>query len=111
MSANNIVSPIYSWPQQLVVANLFNKGGHPMMTKIRPLHDRVVVKRLDAENKSAGGNGIPHTRGEKPGPGAVVAAGKGKIPEDGKGRPPAVKVGDRIPFGNTSRQRRKRVCT
>src|SRR3989441_10433535 len=104
MSANNIVSPIYSWPQQLVVANLFNKGGHPMMTKIRPLHDRVVVKRLDAENKSAGGIVIPDTAGEKTDQGEGVAVGKGKILEDGKGRPLDGKVGDRILFGKYSRQ-------
>src|SRR6266446_2699044 len=104
MSANNIVSPIYSWPQQLVVANLFNKGGHPMMTKIRPLHDRVVVKRLDAENKSAGGIVIPDTAGEKPDQGEIVAVGKGKILEDGKVRPLDVKVGDRILFGKYSGQ-------
>src|SRR5437899_11097851 len=104
MSANNIVSPIYSWPQQLVVANLFNKGGHPMMTKIRPLHDRVVVKRLDAENKSAGGIVIPDTAGEKPDQGEVVAVGKGKILEDGKVRPLDVKVGERILVGKYSGQ-------
>src|SRR2546425_10369566 len=104
MSANNIVSPIYSWPQQLVVANLFNKGGHPMMTKIRPLHDRVVVKRLDAENKSAGGIVIPDTAGEKPDQGEGVAIGKGKILEDGKGRPLDGKVGGRILFGKYSGQ-------
>ena len=50
-----------------------------MMTKIRPLHDRVVVKRLDAESKSAGGIVIPDTAGEKPDQGEVVAIGKGKI--------------------------------
>src|SRR2546425_12810648 len=104
MSANNIVSPIYSWPQQLVVANLFNKGGHPMMTKIRPLHDRVVVKRLDAENKSAGGIVIPDTAGEEPDQGEVVAVGKGKILEDGKVRALDVKDSDRIQFGKNSGQ-------
>src|SRR5207244_1188403 len=57
-----------------------------MMTKIRPLHDRVVVKRLDAENKSAGGIVIPDTAGEKPDQGEVVAVGKGKILEDGQVR-------------------------
>ena len=73
-----------------------------MMTKIRPLHDRVVVKRLDAENKSAGGIVIPDTAGEKPDQGEVVAVGKGKILEDGKVRPLDVKVGDRILFGKYS---------
>src|SRR5258708_21102699 len=75
-----------------------------MMTKIRPLHDRVVVKRLDAESKSAGGIVIPDTAGEKPDQGEVVAIGKGKILEDGKGRPLDVKVGDRILFGKYSGQ-------
>src|SRR3989442_13199384 len=111
MSANNIVSPIYSWPQQLVIDNLFNKGGHSMMTKIRPLHDRVVVKRLDAENKSAGGIVIPDTAGEKPDQGEVVAVGKGKILEDGKVRPLDVKVGDRILFGKYSGQAGKNEGT
>ena len=70
--------------------------------KIRPLHDRVVVKRLDAENKSAGGIVIPDTAGEKPDQGEVVAVGNGKILEDGKVRPLDVKVGDRILFGKYS---------
>src|SRR2546429_2021477 len=78
--------------------------GYPMMTKIRPLHDRVVVKRLDAESKSAGGIVIPDTAGEKPDQGEVVAVGKGKILEDGKVRPLDVKVGDRILFGKYSGQ-------
>jgi len=75
-----------------------------MMTKIRPLHDRVVVKRLDAENKSSGGIVIPDTAGEKPDQGEVVAVGKGKILEDGKVRPLDVKVGDRSLFGKYSGQ-------
>src|SRR5262249_7625938 len=75
-----------------------------MMNKIRPLHDRVVVKRLDAENKSAGGIVIPDTAGEKPDQGEVVAIGNGKVLEDGKVRPLDVKVGDRILFGKYSGQ-------
>src|SRR5438445_188744 len=82
-----------------------------MMTKIRPLHDRVVVKRLDAENKSAGGIVIPDTAGEKPDQGEVVAIGKGKILEDGKVRPLDVKVGDRILFGKYSGQAVKEVAS
>ena len=73
-----------------------------MMTKIRPLHDRVVVKRLDAENKSAGGIVIPDTAGEKPDQGEIVAVGKGKILEDGQVRPLDVKIGDKILFGKYS---------
>jgi chaperonin GroES len=75
-----------------------------MMTKIRPLHDRVVVKRLEGESKTAGGIVIPDTAGEKPDQGEVVAVGKGKILEDGKVRPIDVKVGDRVLFGKYTGQ-------
>ena len=67
--------------------------------KIRPLHDRVIVKREDEERKSPGGIVIPDTAAEKPIRGKVVAVGKGKILEDGKVRPLDVKVGDKILFG------------
>ena len=67
--------------------------------KIRPLHDRVIVKRIDEERKSAGGIVIPDTAAEKPDQGEVIAVGKGKILEDGKVRPLDLKVGDKILFG------------
>jgi chaperonin GroES len=67
--------------------------------KIRPLHDRVIVKRLESETKSAGGIVIPDSAAEKPVQGKVVAVGKGKILEDGNVRPLDVKVGDKILFG------------
>ena len=67
--------------------------------KIRPLHDRVIVKRLEEERVSAGGIVIPDTAAEKPVQGKVVAVGKGKILEDGQVRPLDVKVGDKILFG------------
>jgi chaperonin GroES len=70
--------------------------------KIRPLHDRVIVKRLEAESKSAGGIVIPDTAGEKPDQGEVIAVGPGKRNEDGKLVPMDVKVGDRILFGKYS---------
>jgi chaperonin GroES len=70
--------------------------------KIRPLHDRVIVKRLEAENKSAGGIVIPDTAGEKPDQGEVIAVGPGKRNEDGKREALDVKVGDRILFGKYS---------
>jgi chaperonin GroES len=70
--------------------------------KITPLHDRVVVKRLEEEHKSAGGIVIPDNAAEKPDQGEVMAVGKGKILEDGKVRPLDVKVGDRILFGKYS---------
>ncbi len=70
--------------------------------KIRPLHDRIVVKRLEEERKTASGIVIPDTAAEKPDQGEVVAVGKGKILEDGKVRALDVKVGDRILFGKYS---------
>jgi chaperonin GroES len=70
--------------------------------KIRPLHDRVIVKRLESETKSAGGIVIPDSAAEKPVQGKVVAVGKGKILEDGSVRPLDVKIGDKILFGKYS---------
>jgi len=70
--------------------------------KIRPLQDRVIVKRVAEEEKSKGGIIIPDTAKEKPQEGKVVAVGKGKVDEDGKVRPLDVKAGDRILFGKYS---------
>jgi chaperonin GroES len=70
--------------------------------KIRPLHDRVVVKREPEERKSAGGIVIPDTAGEKPTFGRVVAVGQGKLLDNGQVRAPDVKVGDRVLFGKYS---------
>ena len=70
--------------------------------KIRPLHDRVIVKRLEEERTSPGGIVIPDTAAEKPIQGKVIAVGKGKILEDGNVRPLDVKVGDKILFGKYS---------
>jgi chaperonin GroES len=70
--------------------------------KIRPLHDRIVVARLEAEVKTKGGIFIPDTAKEKPVEGKVIAVGKGAIGEDGKVRPLDVKVGDRILFAKYS---------
>ena len=70
--------------------------------KIRPLHDRVIVKRLEEERVSAGGIVIPDTAAEKPIQGKVVAVGKGKILEDGQVRPLDVKVGDKVLFSKYS---------
>lgn len=66
---------------------------------IRPLQDRMIVKRLEGEEKTKGGIIIPDAAKEKPMEGEVVAVGKGKISEDGKVRPLDVKAGDRILFG------------
>jgi chaperonin GroES len=70
--------------------------------KIRPLHDRVIIQRLEAETRSAGGIVIPDSAAEKPIRGKVVAVGKGKILENGNVRPLDVKVGDHILFGKYS---------
>jgi len=69
-----------------------------MALKIRPLHDRIIVKQLEEEGKTAGGIIIPDSAKEKPHQGKVMAVGKGKILEDGSVRPPDVKVGDKILF-------------
>ena len=70
--------------------------------KIRPLQDRVIVKRIQEEEKTKGGLFIPDTAKEKPQEGKVVAVGKGKANEDGKVFPLDVKVNDRILFGKYS---------
>lgn len=67
--------------------------------KIRPLHDRIIVKRLEEERTSAGGIIIPDSATEKPIQGKVIAVGNGKILEDGSVRKLDVKVGDKILFG------------
>ena len=70
--------------------------------KIRPLHDRIIVRRVEEEEKTKGGIIIPDTAKEKPMEGKVTAIGKGKILEDGKVQALDVKVGDRILFGKYS---------
>ncbi len=66
--------------------------------KIRPLQDRIIVKRVQEEEKTKGGIIIPDTAKEKPIEGKVIAVGNGKVQEDGKGRPLDVKAGDRVLF-------------
>lgn len=70
--------------------------------KIRPLHDRVVIRRKEEERKSSGGIVIPDTATEKPIQGEVIAIGNGKILENGEARPLDVKVGDKVLFGKYS---------
>jgi chaperonin GroES len=73
-----------------------------MTVGIRPLHDRVVVRRLENERMSAGGIVIPDNAAEKPMQGVVVAVGHGKILDNGSIRPLALKVGDKVLFGKYS---------
>ncbi len=70
--------------------------------KFRPLHDRILVKRIDAEQKTAGGLYIPETAKEKPSEGEVIAVGPGRQSDDGKTEPLQVKPGDRVLFGKFS---------
>ena len=71
---------------------------------LRPLHDRVIAKRLDQETKTASGLIIPDAAAEKPDQGEVLAVGNGKVQDNGQVRPLEVKVGDRVLFGKYSGQ-------
>lgn len=75
-----------------------------MSLKLRPLHDRVIVKRVESETKTASGIVIPDAATEKPDQGEVLAVGPGRRGEDGKLAPMGVKVGDRVLFGKYSGQ-------
>ena len=70
--------------------------------KVRPLHDRLLVRRMPEESKTTGGIIIPDTAKEKPQRGEIVATGKGRVTEDGKTLPLEVKVGDKVLFGKYS---------
>ena len=71
---------------------------------IRPLYDRVIVKRLEEERKTSSGIVIPDSAAEKPDQGEILAVGKGKVGDDGKVRALEVKVGDKVLFGKYSGQ-------
>ena len=70
-----------------------------MATNIRPLHDRVIVKRLEEEEKTKGGLIIPDTAKEKPQQATILAVGTGRVSDDGKVQPLDVKAGDKVVFG------------
>src|ERR671933_762769 len=78
------------------------REGAIRMVKFRPLHDRVVVRRIDAEEKTSGGIIIPDTAKEKPMEGEVIAVGPGARNEQGQLVPPDVRAGDRVLFGKWS---------
>ncbi len=71
---------------------------------IRPLHDRVIVKRMEEERKTASGIILTDSATEKPDQGEIIAVGNGKVGDDGKVRPMAVKAGDRVLFGKYAGQ-------
>jgi chaperonin GroES len=76
--------------------------AHVMKSKVRPLHDRVLIKRLEEGDEKHGSIIIPDTAKEKPQEGKVIAVGTGKVGDDGKKIPLDVKAGDRILFGKYS---------
>ena len=76
--------------------------GDEKTMNIRPLHDRVVVRRQEEETKSAGGIVLPGSATEKPSQGEVLAVGAGKVTESGEVRPLDVKAGDKVLFGQYS---------
>jgi chaperonin GroES len=82
----------------------FNVTRESTSMNIRPIHDRIIIQRLDEGEQEVGGIIIPDTAKEKPQQGKVIAAGTGKIRDDGTRRPPDVKAGDRILFGKYSGQ-------
>jgi chaperonin GroES len=86
-------------PRRFHITN--TEGGRDSM-KVRPLHDRILVKREEESEEKVGGIIIPDTAKEKPQRGKIVAAGAGKVNEDGKRQPLDVKLGDRILFGKYS---------
>jgi chaperonin GroES len=73
-----------------------------MAVKFRPLHDRVIIKRIESEQTTAGGIVIPDSAKEKPIKGEVIAIGKGKLLDNGDVRPLDVKIGDKVLFGKYS---------
>jgi chaperonin GroES len=77
-------------------------GGYKMASSIQPLHDRVLIKRIEEPEVAPGGIIIPDTAKEKPQKGEVIAAGQGKVNANGKRQPMDVKPGDRVLFGKYS---------
>ncbi len=77
---------------------------------VRPLHDRILVRRTAEETKTAGGIIIPDTAKEKPQRGEIVAAGKGRVSDDGKVMPLEVKIGDKVLFGKYAGTELKLNC-
>jgi chaperonin GroES len=89
-------------PSYLFYFNNCLKTGDLKTMSIRPLHDRVVVRRLDEERTTAGGIVLPDSATEKPMEGMVISVGNGKISENGDVRPLDVKAGDKVLFGKYS---------
>jgi chaperonin GroES len=114
MSCLSLGTPCDEWPSWLSVglrpepnasavrlAGIADRSGEKLM-KFRPLHDRVVVRRIEGEDKTKGGIIIPDTVKEKPQEGEVITVGPGAQDESGKLVPPDLKAGDRVLFGKWS---------
>jgi chaperonin GroES len=101
-SANSILVASLIFGQPSCRLSTYRNGDFAM--KIRPLHDRVIVKRMEEERKTASGIVIPDTAAEKPDQGEIVAVGTGKKDDQGKLIPLDVKVGDRVLFGKYAGQ-------
>ena len=82
----------------IIYVSIFQRERGVVFMKVRPLHDRVIVKRLEEEEKTKGGIIIPDTAKEKPVEGKVIAVGDGKTKEDGTKIPMGIKKGDRVLF-------------
>jgi chaperonin GroES len=90
------------WAARSGGALQFNEISAGGSMKVRPLHDRILIKRVEEEQKTSGGIIIPDTAKEKPQEGRVIAVGNGKVTDEGKVIPLEVSVGDRILFGKYS---------
>jgi chaperonin GroES len=101
-SANNIFAASLFSGSHGCRLSTYRNGDFAM--KIRPLHDRVIVKRMEEERKTASGIVIPDTAAEKPDQGEIIAVGTGKKDDQGKLIPLDVKVGDRVLFGKYAGQ-------
>jgi chaperonin GroES len=99
-TSHSILLPIFRTAGQPRVRDVRDPGRDP--AKFRPLQDRVLIRRIEEEEKTAGGIIIPDTAKEKPMEGEVIAAGPGARGDDGKLQPLDVKVGDRVLFGKWS---------
>jgi len=104
LSANNALHLLGGPLQGLFCKHLSTSEFSGVAMKLRPLHDRVVVKRLENETKTASGIVIPDNAAEKPDQGEVLAVGPGRLDEDGDRIKMDVKVGDRVLFGKYSGQ-------
>jgi chaperonin GroES len=97
-----VINPAFSGPYFLNTGSIRAIFGGEILMQVTPLYDRLLVKRLAEEEKTKGGIIVPDSAKEKPAQGEVIAAGNGRISDDGKLAPLTVKKGDKILFGKYS---------